>query len=111
MAIIAGEITTSCYVHMPSIVRETIKEIGYNDSAMGFDWETCAVITSIDEQSPDINQGVEEKNGHEQGAGDQGLMFGYACNETPELMPMPIIYAHRLTRRWPRLGKRRSLTF
>ena len=70
MAIIAGEITTSCYVHMPTVVRETIKEIGYNDSAMGFDWETCAVITSIDEQSPDIKQGVDESAGHEQGVGD-----------------------------------------
>jgi len=72
MAIIAGEITTSCYVHMPTVVRETIKEIGYTDSTMGFDWETCAVITSIDEQSPDIKQGVDESKEHEQGAGDQG---------------------------------------
>ena len=113
MAMIAGEITTTCWVDMPQIVRETIREIGYNNSGMGFDWETCAVITSIDKQSPDISQGVTPGEGlfEEQGAGDQGLMFGYACSETPVLMPMPIYYAHRVTRRLAEARKSGVLDF
>jgi S-adenosylmethionine synthetase len=113
MAIIAGEITTTCWVDMPQIVRDTIKEIGYNNSGMGFDWETCAVMTSIDKQSPDISQGVTAGEGlfEEQGAGDQGLMFGYACTETPVLMPMPIYYAHRVTRRLAEARKSGVLDF
>lgn len=113
MALIAGEITTNAIVNYPEVVRATIKEIGYCHHSMGFDWETCAVLTSLDKQSPDIAQGVNTGEGlfKEQGAGDQGLMFGYACRDTDTYMPLPIHLAHRLTMRLAECRKNNELDF
>lgn len=101
LIIVAGEITTSTWVDIPEIARNTVKNIGYDSSAKGFDYQTCGVMVAVEAQSPDICQGVDTSKGvvAEQGAGDQGLMFGFACDETPELMPAPIVYAHQLTRK------------
>lgn len=105
MVFVGGEISTNAWVDIDTIARETIREIGYNSSDIGFDWESCAVVSAIGKQSPDIAQGVDEYEGHAQGAGDQGLMFGYASDETDVFMPAPITYAHRLMQRQSELRK------
>ena len=106
LVVVAGEITTDCYVDIPRIIRQTVREVGYTRAKYGFDAETCGIMTSIDEQSPDIAQGVDVG-----GAGDSGMMFGFACDETPELMPLPIMLAHRLARKLGEVRRNKTLNY